>query len=136
MGARSAHPSDLFPQGSVEGGSGGDDLREAGRPREGPAKLRPGPKVRHPVECLRPPLVPADPQPRHCSRIVHEQPDLLLQREPPDQVPHPHVHREVRPAEPQAPRQAVPWVTSKRQAGIGLLQMREQEEEEEEERKY
>lgn len=83
------HLPDCFPQGCVEGGGGGDDLREAGGGREVTLESSPGPHVRDPVKSLRPPLVPLDPEPGDCRGIVHQQLDLLLQCEPSDEVPHP-----------------------------------------------
>lgn len=126
----SSYPSDLLPERGVERRGGRDDLGEAGGPGEGAAELGPGPDVGDPVERLGPPLVPLDAQPRHGGRIVDEQPDLLLQRQPPEEVLHPHMDRQARPAEPQAPGQPVPWVACER----GASPRSGSEEEEEEER--
>lgn len=83
------HLSDRFPQGRVEGGSGCDDLREAGGGREVALEPSPGPHVRDPVESFRPPLVALDPEPGDRRGVVHQQLHLLLQCEPPNEVPHP-----------------------------------------------
>ncbi|GMN55213.1 hypothetical protein TIFTF001_024343 [Ficus carica] len=120
-------PSDLLPKRLVERSSGGDDLREAGGPREGPTELGPGAHIGDPMKSLGPPLVSLDAKPWHFYGIVHKQPDLLLQRQPTDQVPHPHVHRQRRPAEPQAPRQPAPGVARERRTCDGSRRRQEEE---------
>ncbi|KAM2938465.1 hypothetical protein FF1_038252 [Malus domestica] len=84
-------PSDFLPERLIVGSSGGDDLREANSPKKG-TKLGSRPHVAHTMKRLRPPLVPLNAKPGHSNGIAHQQPDLLLQCQPSDQVLNPTVN--------------------------------------------
>lgn len=111
-----SYPSDLFPQRCIEGSSSGDDLREAGGPREGPTKPCPGSHIGHPMKRLRPPLVPVYPQPRHWRRIVYQQPYLFRQCQPSDQVTHPNVYRMIGLTEHHVPGNSITWIAGERRS--------------------
>ena len=112
----STYPSNFLPEGLIEGSSGGDDLGEASGPREGATKNDTGANIGDTMKSLRPPLVALDAEPWHSGCIVHEQPNLLLKRQPSDQVSHSHVYRHRRPAKLQAPRHPVLRVACERRA--------------------
>lgn len=98
-----SHPSDLLPERRIEGSSRRNDLREAGGGGEQAAKPGAGPHIGDAVQRLRPPFVAGDPQPRHRGRVVHQQQDLLGQRQPSDQIRHAKRYRQRRLAEGQIP---------------------------------
>ena len=85
------------------------------------------------MKSLRPPLVPLDPQPRDCRRIVHKQTDLLGQCEPSDQIPHPIGDWQRLAAEGEA--LGVVADAGKRRPRMGWRRGGEEEEVEEGERK-
>ncbi|RWW09680.1 hypothetical protein GW17_00026818 [Ensete ventricosum] len=107
-----------LPESGIEGGRGGDDLGEAGGAREGAAEADSGPGVGHPVQRLRPPLVPGDAQPRHPRRGVDQQRHLLRHRQPADQVPRPGPDR-LTPLAERQPRRRTPRPAGERCTGGG-----------------
>ena len=108
------YPSDLFPERSVEGSSGGDDLREAGGAGEAAAELGAGTDVGDAVKSLRPPLVPLDPQPGHLYSIIHQQPYLLRQCQPSDEVSGPLMDRQRNSTERKVSRRPILGVACER----------------------
>ncbi|EAZ32164.1 hypothetical protein OsJ_16369 [Oryza sativa Japonica Group] len=73
-------------EGGVEGGGGEDGLREAGGAGDERREAGAGADVGDAVQRLRPPLVRRDPQPRQRRLLVHQEPHLLRQRQPPQQL--------------------------------------------------
>ncbi|BAS91255.1 Os04g0640750, partial [Oryza sativa Japonica Group] len=70
-------------------GGGEDGLREAGGAGDERREAGAGADVGDAVQRLRPPLVRRDPQPRQRRLLVHQEPHLLRQRQPPQQVRRP-----------------------------------------------
>jgi hypothetical protein len=127
------YPSDELPERGVERRGGADDLRERGGAREGAAEPHPGPRVRHAVQRLGPPLVAGHPEPRHPGRVVHQQPHLLGAGQPGHEVPRPRPQRQRLPAERQRRRGAARRARERRgRRRRGRRRRRDEEEEQEE----
>nr|GLL45563.1 hypothetical protein B296_00023528 [Ipomoea trifida] len=99
----------------------GPGLREASGGGHHAGEIHPRPGVRQPVQSLRPPLVRRDSEPAHIPGGVHQERDLLRQREALHQISHPGFHVQPRVAERQALQTRVlHGVAGVDRAGLGL----------------